>query len=342
MSKTNIFTLIATILLGALLYTISRFTGSLPEAPPATSIRESAALSPPASADPPGFRDSPGELPRVSSNAELLAYLNAQGIDGQQAIADSAIWLQERGFFATNTLLGITEEKAPGTALASMDDERLQTIAEAGNSGASQALAARVLFTDPFTALDLYRTAAGQGSVYAILQTGALLESLHDLALDEFVADPAYLRKLSDLRSGSTNQNPKFAAFSHAVAAARDGGVPIIDTEMLQWIKRLSSGFSASEQQSACERSAQLFLEFGSERRRNGLQPISTDPPEVFLSIPELEAQLPCKTTQYPIIQLLDLSSCSRTLVQDGRGERMELNICKNEQGSGLLDLEMD
>lgn len=331
MSKTNVFTLIATILLGVLLYTIARFAANLPEAPPADSIRETATIATPANAGLPQPTTRTNGLPRVRTYSELLDFLTAQGIDGRSAIADSARWLQERGFSGINTLLGVTEENARGIALQSLDDATLHTMLEAGDSGASQALASRALFTDPFAALELYRTAASQGSVYAILQIGSLLESLSDITLDDFVTDPAYLQKLVDLRNRDSAEGPKIAAFSHALTAARDGGMPVIDTEILTWLQRLSSEFSESEQEFACERSMQLFFEISAERRQKGLQPISTDPPPVFLSIPDLENQLPCRATSHPIIQLLDLTRCAHTEVEDDKGDRMNLNICETE-----------
>lgn len=329
MSKTNVFTLVATILLGVLLYTISRFTDSLPQPPPAVSIREAADQKPP-SVQPTGALANSSNYPRLSTNEELLAFLHERGIDGQNAIEISAAWFQARGFSGVNAMLGVTADSAPENFYQSMDDESLRKLAAADNSGASQALAARILFTDPFAALDLYRRAAAQGSVYAILQIGALLESLTDMSLDVFESEPDYLRKLGDLRNGDMKQNPNLPALIHALAAARDGGLAIIDTEMLKWIQRLTSDLSELERQSACERSSRLFLEIGVHRRQRGLQPISTEPPPVFFSVPELEKRLPCQTSGYPIVQLLDLERCSQTLITDHRGQPMQLNICKN------------
>lgn len=331
MSKTNVFTLIATILLGVLLYTISRFAANLPDAPPAESIRETATSASPGSAAiaEPAIRAA--GLPIVNSYSQLLSLLTSQGVDGRSAIADSARWFEDRGYLGINTLLGVTDENARNVSLQSLDDTTLQAMLEAGDAGAGQILASRTMFIDPFAALDLYRTAAGLGSVYAILQIGSLLETLNDISLDEFVTDPEYLRKLVALRDQNSAENPKIAAFSHALAAARDGGIPVIDTEMLSWLQHLSGNLSESEQQSACEQSAQLFFEFSARRRQNGLQPISTDPPLVFLSIPDLQKQLPCRTTSYPILQLLSLESCSRTVVEDNQGGRMNLNICENQ-----------
>lgn len=330
-SKTNVFTLVATMLLGVLLYTIVRFSANLPEPPTAESIRETTALAAPAGTGPSQPGTMIGDLPRIGSYSELLVFLTARGIDGQSAIADAARWLQARGFGGINPLLGVTEENAPGITLQSMDDATLQTMLESGDFGASQTLASRALFTDPFAALDLYRTAANQGSVYAILQIGSLLESLSDISLDSFVADPAYLRNLVKLRSRDAAQGPKSSAFSHALAAARDGGMPVINNEMLKWLQRLSSEFSESEQQSACERSAELFLEISAARRQKGLQPLSTQPPHVFLSIPDLAKKLPCQATSHPIMQLMNLGRCAHTQVEDNQGERMNLYICKNE-----------
>lgn len=327
-SKTNVFTLIATLLLGVLLYTIVRFSANLPEPPAADSIRETTA---PAGTGPSQPRTMIGDLPPIRSYSELLVFLTARGVDGQSAIAEAAHWLQARGFGGINPLLGVTEEDAPGIALQSLDDATLQTMLEAGDFGASQTLASRVLFTDPFAALELYRAAADQGSVYAIMQIGSLLESLSDISLDGFVADPAYLRNLVNFRNRESAQNPRRSAFSHALAAARDGGMPVIDTEMLNWLHRLSGEFSESEQQSACEQSAELFFEISAKRRQKGLQPLSTDPPPVFLSIPDLARKLPCHATSHPIIQLLNLGGCSSTQVEDNQRERMDLYICKNE-----------
>ena len=271
-----------------------------------------------------------GGLPLISTYSELLSFLASHGVDGRRAIADSARWFEERGFSGINTLLGVTEEHTRDFALQSLDEATLQSMRVAGDAGASQILASRVLFTDPFAALDLYRTAAGQGSIYAILKIGSLLETLSDTSLDDFVTDPAYLRKLVVLREQGSAQDRKIAAFSHALTAIRDGGVAIVDVEMLSWVQQMSGGYSESERQSACERSAQLFFEFSARRRQQGLRPISTEPPPVFLSIPDLENQLPCQTTNYPIMQLLNLDRCARTEVEDNRGDRMNLNICEN------------
>jgi hypothetical protein len=268
----------------------------------------------------------------------LLDFLSERGIDGRDAITDSADWFQKRGFFSVNPLLGITENEAPDTLFQSMNDDTLRKMAETGNAGASQTLASRALFTDPFRALELYRAAAGQGSVYAIIQIGALLESLADMSLDAFVSGPDYLKQLSDLRNSKANESSKIPALSHALAAARDGGLAFLDAEMLKWMQRLANELSELERQSACERSSRLFLEISAQRRREGLQPIATDPPPLFLSIPELQKRLPCQTTGYPIIQLLDVAECSHTLIMDEHGERMNLNICKNMQGSRLID----
>jgi len=329
-SKTNVFTLIATILLGVLLYTIVRFAANLPETPAADSIRETTTPAAQAELKKPQLETRNADLPMVGTYSELLVFLTSRGVDGQSVIADSARWFQERGFLGINTLLGVTEESARNFALQSLDDSTLTDMLESGDVGAGQVRASRLLFTDPFAALDLYRTAAELGSVNAIVQIASLLETLNDISLDDFVTDPAYLRKLLDLRNRDSTQDPKIAAFSHALAAARDGGAPVIDTEMLSWLQRLSGGLSEAGQQTACEQSAQLFFEISAKRRQNGLRPISTEPPSVFMSIPDLEMQLPCQTTGDPIMQLLNLDQCSRTQVADSRGNQMNLNICEN------------
>ena len=331
MSKTNAFTLIATLLLVILLYTILRFAANLPDTPPAESIRETTTTAPTVDNKTPTQQSGKSGLPVVSNHAELIDFLNSLGIDGRRATVEAARWFQERGFLGINTLLGISEENSRDFALQSLDDATLQSMLDKGDAGASQILGSRLLFTDPFAALDLFHTAAEQGSTYAIWQIASLLETLNDRSLDDFVTDPAYLRKLVELRNQDSASSPTIAPLSFALAAARDGGLPVIDTQMLSWLRNLTGGIFESELQTACERSAQLFVEFSAKRRQRGLPPVLTDPPAVFLSIPELATQLPCRATSYPIIQLLSLGQCSSTLVEDSRGNPMNLYICENQ-----------
>ena len=244
MSKTNAFTLIATILLGILLYTILRFAANLPDTPPAESIRETTTTAPTVDNKTPTQQSGKSGLPVVSNHAELIDFLNSLGIDGRRATVEAARWFQERGFLGINTLLGISEENSRDFALQSLDDTTLQSMLDKGDAGASQILGSRLLFTDPFAALDLFHTAAEQGSIYAIWQIASLLETLNDRSLDDFVNDPAYLRKLVELRNENAASSPTIAPLSFALAAARDGGLPVIDMEMLSWLGNLTGGIS--------------------------------------------------------------------------------------------------
>ena len=329
MSRTNVFTLIATLLLGVLLFTITRYTEKLPQPPPAATIREPATAKPSESGRGPAEQRRIGDLPSVSTHDELLDFLHARNVDVRTTMRESAAWRQARGFYEPDELFGITENDAPGAVFRTLNEDTLSSLADTGRGAAAQELAARVAFSDPFAALDLYRSAAGRGSVNAVLRMAALLESLLDPATEDFAADSDYLLQLAELRR--VHEHPKFLAFAHAVAAVRDGGLPIVDGEVFAWLQRMSSDLSVSEVSAACERSSELFLEFGVSRRQNGIQPISTTPPPVFLSIPDIEKLLPCQKTAYPIIQLLDLSQCSQSLVTNDRDEPMNLFVCTND-----------
>jgi hypothetical protein len=58
------------------------------------------------------------------------------------------------------------------------------------------------------------------------------------------------------------------------------------------------------------------------------VSPVNFEPPPVFLSVPDLQDQLPCNDTNSPIVSTLDLSGCSNEAVIDPAGDESRLFIC--------------
>jgi hypothetical protein len=312
MSKTNVFTLIATALLGVLLYVIVQFTRDLPALPSVEVIRPS---------------DRNGE---ISAYTELIELLEEKGADAERVIADWSRWLQSRGFPGNYGLSGIAEQNTSTGEYADLNDAALESLSAKGDMAATQMLASMRISIDPFAAMDLYTTAAAQGSAYAMLQIGSLRQTFANIALDGYRADPGYLKKLSRLRGDDSNQTLRMEAFAYAMAAVRDGGPPIIDPDLLLWLQRMAEALPPALRESACELSEQLFLEFSGARRSRGLAPLTTIPPAVFISIPNLAEQLPCLETSHPVFPLLDLGDCEIYSVELFQGSVMDLYICEN------------
>jgi len=300
-SKTNVYTLIATALLGVLLYVVLQFSRKVPTAPITTDIM----------ADPAGLS--------IDGPADLLTILAARGIDAPQAIAESVDWRRARGFPGHDRMFGVADQNAPARTYESLDNPTLMSLSRGGDLAATQILATQILLDDPFASLALYTTAANQGSVFAMLRIGALTETFSNAALDKFNADPAYLRKLNELRDDGSRGTLKMQAFAYVAAAIRDGGIAIVAREL-----------PPAELTSACELSENIFLKFSVARRRLGLVQIRTEVPPVFFGVPNLQAQLPCQSTGHSIIWLLDLSGCSAIPVVHSDGPVLDLYICQN------------
>lgn len=312
MSKTNIYTLVATALLGVLLFVVVQFTRRVPTEPVVTNIVT----------EPAGLQ--------IGGRADLAAFLESRQFDVARAIGDSIAWRRARGFFDSDRFFGTGEGDVSVPDYDSIDIATLESMSDTGDLAATQALAARILLEDPFTSLGLYATAANQGSTYAVIQIGGLRETFSDITLDKFISDPEYQQNLNELRGDGSINKLKIEAFAYIAAAIRDGGIAIVDRELLDWIQRLEYELRPEEQVSACAMSENIFLKFSSARRSRGLAQITTEPPPVFFGIPDLEAQLPCQSSGHSIIWLLDLSRCSASPVSHANGEVLDLYICQN------------
>jgi hypothetical protein len=319
MSKTGVHTLIATGLLGVLLFVILQFARDMQ-----TRIVEE-----PGSAPKPGFiRES--RLPRITTEDELLAFLGTRDIDPARAVRASLEWQKSHGFLGRHELFGVTEENSPDRAYESLADDALASMSEQGDLGATQALASGMSPVDPVAAMALYELAASQGSIYALLQIGSLRETFADMAFEKIRADAAFLEKLGQLTLEEPNLTLHMSAFAYAMAAVRQGGVAVVNLDLLAWIQRMAGQLTPDREAAACAYSGRLFVEYGRARRARGLAPITTDPPAVFIGVPDLADRLPCRTTTHPVIPLLDIGNCSIDTVENALGETVDLYICQN------------
>ncbi len=324
MTKTNRFTLIATILLGVLLYTIIRFAEDLNVA------WDGGKLEPPPAID----ESQAPQLPRIVSATDLQAILDRQptgnGIDATEILAGYADWSDARGFTGRNRLFATTAGARPNN-LPAADTAGLRGLSEAGDAAASQSLAANRIFDDLFGVIDLYRRAAEQGSTFALLRIGSVLEALDTAGTGHAAADPEQHRRIADLTKQGVGNSLRLTALGYVVTAIRDGGAPIVDYPLLIWLDRLHDETTNDERTAVCEWSERTLLDIARARARWGKPAVTTQPPPVFFTIPDLENRLPCNRTAYPIENLLDLSHCTTTPVRNADDEPLNLNICLPE-----------
>jgi hypothetical protein len=289
-TKTNRFTLIATILLGILLFTILRFAHDLNVAWDGSKLKP-----PPATDD-----TRVSTWPRVATTADLHAFLDQQGaengIDSTAILNGYAEWSDARGFTGRNRLFG-TADTAPSDALTANDEDVLRARSNTGDAAASQALAARVLFVDLFDAIDHFRRAAEQGSTFALLRIGSLLEALDATETDNEMADPAQRQRVADLTEHGVDNSLRLTALGYVVAAIRDGGAPVVDRALLTQLDRLHDETTNDEWVAVCEWSERTLLNIARARIRWGKPAVVTVAPPIFFSVPDLADRLPCGRT---------------------------------------------
>ena len=331
MSKTNRFTLVATLLLGILLYTVLRFTTSLQD-PPVNDTAPPVAVEPVLdNVQPTILSAAPVDsgMARITSHAELVAFLDTQGINGRLTVDEAARWHANQGFPGTNELLGITIDNAPGTYYDTLDELTLETMSAAGDAGATQALARIKMFVDPFAALGLYGKAVGQGSVYAVIKVADTMSLFGETQLADYLSDAETFQKLLELQKSVPSRHLHTEAYATMLSALSAGGPPIIDDELLAMTARYEEKVPQRALEYACKRSADILIANSGARRSNGIDPLATQPPPIFLSPADLEERMPCATTDFPLVSAMNLQQCRVVRVSIASGEEANLYICQ-------------
>lgn len=313
MTKTNRYTLIATLLLGVLLYTVLRFAHDLNLAWDGSAL------------DPPPVTDD--AQTRIASTMDLRALLIENEVDAVTALHGYARWSDARGFTGNNRLFG-SIDVASYNDLATIDEAELVALSDVGDATASQALGARMLFIDSFRSIDFYRRAAEQGSTYALLRIGSLLEALDAVAASNQPGDPMQRRRIADLTKQGIRNSLRLTALGYVITAVRDGGPPIVDYALLAWLDRLSETTTTEERVAVCEWSEQMLLNVARSRARRGKPAITTIAPPVFFTIPDLAERLPCRRTAYPIETLMDFADCTVTRIRNAADKELDTYIC--------------
>jgi len=319
--KNNRFTLIATFLLGVLLYTILQFARDLNVA------WDGSALEPrsiPEIEQP----DSESSGPIISTLDELKTLLQDSSINPDMALANYADWGEQRGFYGANRLL-FSPAEAP-QRLATITEGQLQSMSQAGDLSASQELARRNLFTNTGTAANYYQKAARQGSTAALIRLGSLLATISKLKELEDTASQTQ-NDLAALAAAELDQDLMQTAFAVTLVAVRDGGPPVIDPSLLDWLTSTAEQLSPQQLQRACAYSETLLLDIAGQRLKWNKPAIAAQPPLFFFSVPNLSKRLPCSGTLHPIEVLMDLDSCATIPILNATNEPLNLQICQND-----------
>lgn len=335
-SKNDRFTLIATALLGILLYAWLKFAEDLRNAPTVEAalglespqvakeepVREESLPEPPAATPDP-------KLPRITNHADLVAFLDERGLNGRLLVDQAATWYRDKGFLGAIEYLGVSSDDAPNAYYDTLDEATLKALSAGGDVGATQTLARMAMFMSPSVGLGLYQQAVSQGSIYAVIKVADTLSLFADARLADYASEPELFNQLLQVQKRSPGQILDTEAYATALAALGDGGPPIVDEELLAWTATLEAKAPQQALEYACRRSGEILVDNSTLRRANNVEPLSTQPPPIFIGPPGVAARMPCTATSYPIVSLMNIEQCEVERFVNSAGEESDLHICQ-------------
>jgi hypothetical protein len=211
-SRTNISILLATALLGVLLWIVISIVRDLANAPDVPLPR-------PVQSE---IGEPDPSLPRLTSRTQIEDWLEQQDLPIQSVDA-YLDWLAVRGFLAGEPMQDFTGTFRAAENYVDQDGATLLLLAAEGDLGALHTLAERSLETDPLAALEWFDQAIVNGSVYAMVRSSDLLVTLADPGLTEFISDPVWQAALNSVQN--TAPPPLQRALAWAIAAITFGGL---------------------------------------------------------------------------------------------------------------------
>jgi hypothetical protein len=300
-SRFNISVLLATALLGVLLWVVLSIVRDLaraPEEPLPMPTGETEISFDPA-------------LPHLFNYQDMSTWLNSRGLPGMKYISFNRRWLQEHGFPVINLPLAPPIDKdpgyAPGLDLSELDDTTLVDYAGRRIEGAMHELGDRSIKTDPLAALEWYDQAIFSGSLYAMVRTADLLITLSDPAISKFNANAVWQEALDQIRN--TTPAPRERALAWSLALVTISGYVFMSSEHADRIKNLTAQLDAAGIKRACDAAQEYVLEVIGARRALGGQLFSTGTPPFFLTVADPASVIPCDVP----VTLVTLEQCEAT-----------------------------
>lgn len=267
--------------------------------PALSSAREPELPAKPLSEQTPSEEDAPsfeaGEEPvLLSDEASAKAMLYALFMRLEEPMRD---WAHTRG---------LARKDANGTLMLEQpyqqyDDETLAALAANGDMWAQQILAGRIRDTRPAEAMELYRAAAANGSVYAMVELAELSEKIAALSPDfKFEGESAGEVQLDQYYSlRDTPVSPKTTAYAWK-AVAEMAGIP-------GFMGFTGARLEKDEIATACELAGSIYSDLLARRAAAGLGPYPNDPPPAWFD-PAAYGQGP--GCEHPEAVQFDFSAC--------------------------------
>jgi hypothetical protein len=286
-----------------------------------------AAVPPPTTrrAPPPVTAPAPPAEASVRDRSDLVALLEARGLDPERAIADLQAWRERRGFLGPDpmNLTGLAPGESRGEYYATLDPATLANLAASGDVGALQTLAGSKLRKDPAGAIADYSRAAGLGSAAAMLAISSAMRGLAQFPADGVGVDEELAAQLRRLRGGDQTRDLRGDALAWSLAAIRQYGPGVIDRSTLAWIETSARDLPADTVTRACGQSLAIMADLTARGAPPG------DLPPVFSTEPGLYDRVPCGKSPVPISPPPDIDQCESTAARDRFGQPVTVWTCR-------------
>lgn len=260
-----------------------------------------------------------GDEPRrvvVNSQSDFFTIMAELGLDNlEQRFSE---WSLAHGYpFSDQTGVLLLEQPYD-----QYDDDTLRAFAENEDMWAQQFLAQRLEKTRPAEAIDWYRKAAINGSLYAMDQLTALYGRLGRARADGPDSDEIYKQQLLAVRDSV--QSTQEMGFAWSMASVMAGGDPGRNRLSLEAMSRT---FDDEQMQSACDMATSLYSDISTQRQNRGLDDFSRSPPPLMMGRLSEASSLPCGGET--AVPFLDVSSCEEVVI-DMAGSENEMVVCRN------------
>ena len=235
---------------------------------------------------------------RVNSEADYLLVLDALGTSPE----DIEAWARTRGFPpATFTAVAGIPLEQP---YRRYDEATLRGLAETGDLWAMQFLAADLARARPLEAMEWYRAAALQGSVFAARELGGLYHDIgRSLAMGRTDRwDESTREAVSALARAEAPLEA--TALAWLLAAESQGALPPASVALTQASFLEPSGLITD----ACARAAGILADLDAQRAAAGIDAPPRRPPPFSVELPAEETAGYCRPD---VLARPDYSGCS-------------------------------
>ncbi|MEC9375255.1 MAG: hypothetical protein VYA80_02660 [Pseudomonadota bacterium] len=308
-SRTNISVLLATLLLGILLWTVLGIVNKFEEIP--TSIQEKGNILSPVITN--------SIILNQNQLEKILATLTE---DIELRIEGYRNWMLAHGF-PDNYVFWSAETNDFESEYKTRNNLDLISLAGDGDVDAMHALAKKSLYDAPLNSLSWYDQAIAHGSIFAMLKTSDLLEIIADSNIQK-IFDNAGWKSANNLLA-QQKISPGEKALAWSITAITLGGYTIMNTRHAGRLKRLKSKLSPEEIKNACDVAETFLIESVQAIRNNSKAILAFDQPPIALTTPNPKKNIPCDNWMSPLIEF---SNCNSHPVLSANNQAASLWIC--------------